>query len=66
MEPMEIRIWNSKVNMLEKTEEIIARRGNARHQQTTFYEGLSLFFAEGYVMAHPTENISGMLSQQVA
>ena len=64
MEPMEIRIWNSKVNLLEKTEAIISESKIARHQRTTFYEGLSLFFAEGYTKGKGTENNNGITSQQ--
>jgi hypothetical protein len=60
MEPMEIRIWNSKVNLLEKTEEIIHQSDAARRRRTAFYEGLSLFFAQCY-----TERKSGDTSKSV-
>jgi len=66
METMEIGIWPDNVNLLEKTEEIIEKSRTARHQQTTFYEGLALFFAQGYITGKPTDKMYGMLSQQVA
>jgi hypothetical protein len=63
MEPVETRIRNYKLKLLEKTEELIQHSYIARHQRATFYEGLSLFLAQSYSEVQGSECQSDTLSQ---
>ena len=66
MEPQDIRSWNNKVKMLERTEAIIEQQSAIQHRPTAFYEGLSLFFAQGYDMLSASDDSHGIASQRVA
>jgi hypothetical protein len=66
MDPMDIRIWNAKVDLLERTEALIEAKTKTDDRETVFYEGLALFLAQGYVGDQPAEQVYGLLSQRAA
>ena len=66
MDPMDIRLWNAKVALLERTEALIEAKRRTGARRTLFFEGLALFLAQGYVDEHHPEQLSGMLSQRAA
>ncbi len=67
MELGEIKYWNRKVAMYEKTSTIVRDKSNSSARPVSFYEGIALMMSKAYLQPEPSEELPyGYTAQRAA